>query len=424
MQIFCVIQYMNTFSIRIIVFLLWLSFTCTTGSCQENWQLFTTANSGIGNDHIEDIIIDEQGFVWVAGYSKLSRYNGLTWKVFNIPAFVHDLELRKNGNLLIATSSGLYEFDTKNLTFSGHLNEDIPGTHIECVSENQKGQVWVGFTVGSEKIAFYDGLNWSAEIPSSPFIGYTVYSIDCFENHTWAGMGASLLHHNGTSWEIYNKSNSPLPGGLVLEVKCDKIGKVWIGTSRGKVTDNYGRLITYDQSGWTVINELDCNAILDGVCSIAPNDSSYWFASYWNGFVHYDMDDYNFYDETNTIIPTDYAISIATDSFENVYLGTTKGLVIYNSDSIQIDAYKYEDLFQCYPNPVSNQLFITFGLQEFQDVSIKFYGANGRIVEHLNYRVDSGRNQIEIDVSNMSRGTYFVHFTYGSKSFTRKIIIM
>jgi len=415
---------MRVNSFPILVLLVSHLLICTNGSSQENWKLFATTNSGIGSDQIEDIVIDNKGAIWVAGFTKLSRYNGLVWTVYDIPGHANDLELRLNGNLLIATTKGLYEFDTENYTLSSHLNIGIPGNHLECVAENSKEQIWVGYTVGTQKIAFYDGLNWSVEFPNTASIGTTVYSMDCFGDEMWAGLGSSLLHHNGNSWEIFDNGNSQLSGGLVAEVKCDKNGKVWIGTLRGTISQNFGRLITYDQTDWIVIDELDCNALLDGVCAIEPNDSSYWFTSYWNGFVNSNLGTYTFFDETNTIIPNDYAISIATDNSNNVFMGTTAGLVVYNSDTINIDAYKYENVFQFYPNPVRHQLFVTFSLNEAQEIGLSFYGSNGSIAKQVKYDCESGRNQIELDVSNLSRGTYLLRFAYDDISSTRKIIIM
>jgi hypothetical protein len=414
---------MNSSKTRIIVFLLGHFFIYTCGSAQENWQLFTTSNSGIGTNQVEDIIIDYRGAVWVAGFSRLSCYNGLFWTDYDIPGAVRDLELRMNGNILIGSSDGLYEFNTENRTLSSHLNAGMPSGSVSSVAENYKGQIWVGYSSGTQKIAFYDGLNWSVEMSNVSTIGSEVFSIDCFGDDTWAGFGSSLVHHNGDGWEIHNQYNSPLSGGLLLEVRCDKNGKVWIGSLNGIYTQNLGRLITYDQTEWIVFDELDCDAISHGVSSIVPGDSSFWFTSYWNGFVNSNDGACTFFNETNSIIPNHYAISMATDNSNNVFMGTNGGLVIYNSDSIQIDAYKYESEFQLRPNPAREIVFLSFSIKDSQEVNVSIYSLYGEIVKQAKYNCESGRIQIEMDVSYLSKGTYLIRMEYAGRISTKRVII-
>jgi pectate lyase len=67
-----------------------------------------------------------------------------------------------------------------------------------------------------------------------------------------------------------------------------------------------------------------------------------------------------------------------------------------------------------YPNPVSNQLYISSDNQKIENVMI--YSLSGTIVKNVSDEIES------IDVSNLTTGNYLVRITTDQGSFTKKII--
>jgi hypothetical protein len=114
---------------------------------------------------------------------------------------------------------------------------------------------------------------------------------------------------------------------------------------------------------------------------------------------------------------------MATDNSNNVFMGTNGGLVIYNSDSIQIDAYKYESEFQLHPNPAREKVFLSFRIKDSQEVNVSIYSLYGEIVKQAKYNCESGRIQIEMDVSYLSKGTYLIRVEYAGRISTKRVII-
>jgi ligand-binding sensor domain-containing protein len=407
----------------IVLFSVFLSFK---HSSAQEWQLYNTSNSGIGADWVNNIVVDRDGVIWTTGSSILNRYDGKTWTVFSLPLFgsIVDLALKNDGNLLVATSTGLFEFNIEYQTFINITPEIFPYDWTNCVAVDGNDGIWVGQGVGGARLFHYDGDQWLDYSDENYVQGISmVYSIDCFENNVWIGVDHSLHNFDGTTWSKYTEDNSPLTGGLVMEVKCDNTGKVWIGTGMETISENNGSLTTFDQNTWQVADSTDCSFLWRGANAISPSDTSCWFACDYKGFVHFDGQNYHTYDTTNSIIPSHYVHAVATDDRGNVFMGTQKGLVIYNPDSININVPDFNTLISIYPNPTLHEVNITFNSRKPEDVTVTIHDINGAIVADEKKMIDSGPYKLVVDVSHLSAGVYILHLFYRDKEWTERIVI-
>lgn len=78
--------------------------------------------------------------------------------------------------------------------------------------------------------------------------------------------------------------------------------------------------------------------------------------------------------------------------------------------------------YSIYPNPTSGRVTIQLSGRDYNLTnSINIYSVNGSLVKRID--INNPKNQIELDVSNMSSGTYFIHmhFTNGTVK-TERII--
>ncbi len=98
------------------------------------------------------ICSDENGFLWIGGYTGLYRYDGTELKKYllggrAIP--VNDIVVDHNGNLWIGTNgSGLYFFDGKEFT-KCKLNETVRGANvINRLYSDKDGIIWIGTKSG------------------------------------------------------------------------------------------------------------------------------------------------------------------------------------------------------------------------------------------------------------------------------------
>lgn len=79
--------------------------------------------------------------------------------------------------------------------------------------------------------------------------------------------------------------------------------------------------------------------------------------------------------------------------------------------------------FNIHPNPVDNQLFITFDVQQYQTMQINLYHSNGQLVKTLNRDMSTGAQQVQVDVSELASGVYFVELVTEEGVGTQNIII-
>ena len=80
----------------------------------QHWSVYSTTNSGLPNDDIRSLVIDQSGNVWVGTYGGgLAKFDGRSWSVYNtsnsgLPDnFIKSLAVDSHGNIYIGTLSSL-----------------------------------------------------------------------------------------------------------------------------------------------------------------------------------------------------------------------------------------------------------------------------------------------------------------------------
>ena len=74
------------------------------------------------------------------------------------------------------------------------------------------------------------------------------------------------------------------------------------------------------------------------------------------------------------------------------------------------------------PNPVMNNLFISFDAENNKDISYTISSISGQSILTSNFSVTAGSNSVEIDATSLSKGTYFITLFDGNSTITRKFI--
>lgn len=77
-----------------------------------------------------------------------------------------------------------------------------------------------------------------------------------------------------------------------------------------------------------------------------------------------------------------------------------------------------------FPNPVSNELNIQFQIPESKrSVQLIIMDLNGRTVQQRSLAGDIPNQQIQVDVSQLSNGFYFVHLITDETRLSKKFIV-
>jgi signal transduction histidine kinase/ligand-binding sensor domain-containing protein len=147
----------------------------------------------------------------------------------------------KNGNLLAADSLGLLEFTAENGSYSQAKRICLDTcfasfTNVALLYSGKKGMQWVA---ERNKIFIYDPFKRSGKRKNIPAANYHCISEDV-KGNTWLGGDHGVLVLNKEGDVIANAVNKPgaitsLNSNNVLSLYCDKSDCMWVGTSEGGV---------------------------------------------------------------------------------------------------------------------------------------------------------------------------------------------
>ncbi len=85
--------------------------------------------------------------------------------------------------------------------------------------------------------------------------------------------------------------------------------------------------------------------------------------------------------------------------------------IIDANSMISNDSLAFTNIINYFPNPTSHLLTIQFESYQKQIINISIIDILGDIVQHSTHEVGVGRSSVQIDVSRLRRGMYFVKTT-------------
>ncbi|MFH1197466.1 MAG: two-component regulator propeller domain-containing protein [bacterium] len=162
------------------------------------WTAFPENPYGIQTTNISDMLLDDNGNIWITGWH-LEKFNGTsTVGYFNELNQLITTCIAKEGNTLwigatpyLSKTGGITKFDGTDFTNYYTGNSDLPGNTITKIVIDNSGKKYVGTTEG---LAIFD---------------------------------------NPSNMAIYNRENSGLSENHITDLDIDANGNVWIGTESG-----------------------------------------------------------------------------------------------------------------------------------------------------------------------------------------------
>jgi len=312
------------------------------------WKL----EDGLPNSVVRGILQTADGYLWIATYEGLARFNGDTFTRFdkkNLSALRRDTVLAfmksRDGALWIGTNGGgagfLQNGKVRVLTASDGLPSDI----VAALAESRDGTVWIGTSAGVcawrkgrvENVVATtasvlslaesaDGTMWigtrgggllRASGTSAPLLANaSVYSLLADRDETlWAGTSQGLMHiANGEVRAIEG-----IPHDQVTALLRDSDGTLWVGTySQG--------LFRLAADGATVARFTTAEGLLNNSVRSLFEDSekNIWVGS--NGGVECLTRGKFIPVGTPEGLADPYARSVFEDRDGNVWIGTAHGL--------------------------------------------------------------------------------------------------
>jgi ligand-binding sensor domain-containing protein len=166
------------------------------------WTVYDTANSGLPQDIVRTITVDDSGNAWI-GTSRggLTKFDGTNWIVYDtsnsdIPGdYVNSITIDSVGNKWIGVLwHGLAVFNDTDWTVYDHSNSGMPGNSALAVAIDQYGNKWIGSGSG---LAVYKKDGITPVIKGKEQKSKVKFQIKAFQN-------TSVIRVSYTVTEPYN----------------------------------------------------------------------------------------------------------------------------------------------------------------------------------------------------------------------------
>ncbi len=248
---------MNDIRIIRYLFLLIISFYCIRAYSQKIHFERISTSDGLSNNHINDILQDKSGFLWIATDDGLNRYDGYEFKVFrNIVGdknsladnSIWSLAIDKDGKIWAGSKTGwLSCYDPVYEKFSNwYIASDLSKENTITTIFIDDEKIWLG-TYRSGLYLFDPNTgeikNWKSDPFDSSTISYNYVSsiVKDKNGNLWIGCYSGLNRFKPSESENFfqrfykNKNNyNSLSDNLIWNLTLDQQSNIlWIGTSNG-----------------------------------------------------------------------------------------------------------------------------------------------------------------------------------------------
>jgi len=207
----------------------------------------------------ECLFEDEAGNMWFGSwdYKGLAKFDGTNFTYYTtadglLSDRVISISQEQGGNLLVATESGVSQFD--GTTWSEYPVNGNTGQYIPEIYTDSQGRIWFS----GNNLFMFDGANWFDFTTDDSIPGWIDDIDEDIYGNVWFGGGTQLSYYDGTNWYFYGQEDGLL--GNIYALEADQNGDIWIGVQDVGVqklyfTSNYiGFVENFDDGdieGWT-----------------------------------------------------------------------------------------------------------------------------------------------------------------------------
>ena len=189
------------------------------------------------------------------------------WSHFYNNIEIND-QIEFNNQICIATDIGLFQIDksTEIITFLNKDNSDLPDNHIQTLSKDQAGNLWIGTYNIAMVMVPLNGGNWTIINYPSLANPITVYNSDIAPNgDLWLACNQGVLQHDGQTWTQHMISCAASGPPEVWDVKVNSTGKVFAGSFNLFTLENgqCNELVADTVSGFSAYGDVQLSLLDD-----------------------------------------------------------------------------------------------------------------------------------------------------------------
>ncbi|MGA1865109.1 MAG: two-component regulator propeller domain-containing protein [bacterium] len=219
----------------------------------ETFISYDPAQMGTSYDDIEisDIVVDDNGHLWVAADSELLEFDGSSWNMSDLfGPYITCLDVDSNGILWIGTDFlGIYIKEPFDLPRSVDLTLGIID-NISDILIDENGYLWMTTRLDNKNSLLFlspeslisfdqDGLRPEPfPLPDSlvnsdqDIVIHNLF-IQSITDKLFIATDNGVFMHDGDGWHNFNVTNSDLPSPYINSIIVDHNNDYWIGTEEG-----------------------------------------------------------------------------------------------------------------------------------------------------------------------------------------------
>lgn len=346
---------------------------------------------GLSSNWITSITKDRSGDLWIATWGGgITVFNEKESRVMNMDNGLPDMKIRKltedrEGNIIIATNeNGIAIF--KGYHFMSYSTDDgLRDPQVWSLLQTEKNEIWFGTSRGisvyntendefrtlsglsklndvriqflekdsdsniyigtdNQGIFTYDREN--KQLVYEPFLNTYLLNVSMVikameaddSGNIWVGLLDGILSYNKESREVnYFTQSKGLSGNEITALHHGSDSKIWIGV-RGKGLDYY-----YEDS----IYHLPLDENMTPTSILRDENNSLWVGTEARGLFQLDPDSAKIsrhFDEKNGLL-ANLINSLTTDKSGKIYIGTNRGLTIYDPEPDKVFSYNHKNGF-------------------------------------------------------------------------------
>jgi len=250
----------------------------------------------------------------------VTQYNLDAWQLEDgLPqSSILDLVQTGDGFLWLATYEGVARFDGKTfVTLTAPSTRPVRDQHILTLAEGAAGDLWLGTQDGAHRLDGDDLESWTV----ADGLGSNV--VQAFQvdpaGRVWIGTQAGLsVLEDGRVSATYTAEDG-LAHADVRALLEDRRGRLWIGTQKGLSRFEGGRFETLTAAGGEPVGEV--------ICLFEDRGGGLWIGTLGSGLVH--LEDGGLRRVTAAEgLPSDFVSALFEDDDGNLWIGTQdRGLV-------------------------------------------------------------------------------------------------
>lgn len=308
-----------------------------------NYNIYNlSTENGLPTNDLQVVYQDSYGFLWLASYDGLSRWDGYSFKTYhhqedNPKSLDHNIVYSifedSKKNLWVGTIEGLNLYDRVHDNFVGctiqHKGDKIP---VNAILEDSKHRLWLGTSVG---LCHYDHdtqkSNWFATEANDDVI--FCLTRDAHDN-IWTGTFNGGVKKFSPSTEQFitfhaaSGDSKTLSSNKIKSLMTDHDNNIWVGTADQGIT-----VLNSDGIAIHHYNNFSQNSVN---CLYEDKNKTIWIGAVREPLYYIDQKSgqpvpLKHASQNNAQYPFFSISSIRQDSFGNIWFATTGNGLFYTN---------------------------------------------------------------------------------------------